>query len=172
MYFKNLCRSLVDGRYIGACGFHCETYWFDFGENDELECPVLLRNSDKNMTFLISLVSMAGGYDASDKYAVGICGKGEYVAYKPSHPGANYENMKPLIRKSDTYFDGKPSIFNDKIVITDRIEGEIFIGHISDDIQITIDKKISVQGNPDVALICDDGIFVPLGYEGLVKISI
>lgn len=170
MYFKNLCRSLVDGRYMGACGYHCETYWFDFGKEDELDIPILLTNSDKNMTFLISLVSMAGGYDACDKYAVGICGNGEYVIYNPSKPCSSYENMKPLIRKANTCFDGKPSICKDKIVITDRIEGRIYIGHISDDLQITVDKKICVKGNPDVALIKDNSLYVPLGYEGLVRI--
>ena len=115
---------------------------------------------------------MAGGYDAYNEYAVGVCGHGEYVAYKPSVPGASYENMKPLIRKANTCFNGKPTIYKDKIVITDRIEGKIFIGHISDDLQITIDKKICVKGNPDVALVCEDGIFVPLGYEGLGKLSL
>lgn len=172
MYFKNLCRSLVDDRYMGACGFHCETYWFDFGKEDESDSPILLTNSDKNMTFLISLVSMAGGYDACNEYAVGVCGHGEYVAYKPSVPGASYENMKPLIRKANTCFNGKPSIYKDKIVITDRIEGKIYIGSISSDGQITISRSLSVNGNPDVALVCDDGIFIPLGYEGLGKISL
>ena len=80
--------------------------------------------------------------------------------------------MKPLIRKANTYFDGKPSIYKDKIVITDRIEGKIYIGSISSDGQITINTSLSVNGNPDISLICDDGIFIPLGYEGLGKISL
>ena len=173
MYFKNLCNSLAGGRYMGVYGHSSFTFWFDFGKEDELDTPILLSNGDSNMTFQTSIISMQGGQEAFGEYVLAVSDGGKYCLYKPAFPLLPFNRMSNLeMKTANTYFNGKPAIYGDKIVITDRIEGKIYIGNISADGQITISRSLSVNGNPDISLICDDGIFIPLGYEGLGKINL
>ena len=158
---------------MGVYGHSSFTFWFDFGKEDELDTPVLLSNGDSNMTFQTSIISMQGGQEAFGEYVLAVSDGGKYCLYKPAFPLLPFNRMNNLeMKTANTYFNGKPAIYGNKIVITDRIEGKIYIGSISSDGQITISRSLSVNGNPDIALICDDGIFVPLGYEGLGKISL
>ena len=173
MYFKNLCNSLAGSRYMGVYGHSSFTFWFDFGKEDELDTPVLLSNGDSNMTFQTSIISMQGGQEAFGEYVLAVSDGGKYCMYKPAFPLLPFNRMNNLeMKTANTYFNGKPAIYGNKIVITDRIEGKIYIGSISSDGQITISRSLSVNGNPDISLICDDGIFIPLGYEGLGKINL
>jgi hypothetical protein len=54
----------------------------------------------------------------------------------------------------------------------DRVNGKIYIGDVSTPDTIKITKSISVAGNPEMAVIYDDYVLLPLGHQGLFKFNI
>lgn len=162
MYFRNLSNSLVAGRYIGFYGNSSQTFWYDFGMNDDYDTPILV-----NDRFATSTIDMAGGYDAAGDLALGTR-SGGYVLYDPTDTTISAMNELTLHRGNGS-FSGKPSVHGDLLVTTDRIKGNIFLVDISDLTNPVLKETISVSGNPDVAVITDDTILIPLGRQGLIK---
>ena len=162
MYFRNLSNSPVAGRYIGFYGNSAQTYWYDFGVNDDYDAPLLV-----NDLFTVSTIAMAGGYEAAGDFALGTRGGG-YILYNPASPGVSSMSALPLYR-SVGYFYGKPTLHGNLLVTTDRINGKIYLVDVSDLTAPVLKQTLTVSGNPDVAVMTDDALLLPLGRQGLIK---
>lgn len=173
-YFRNLSQSLIDGRYIGFYGNNGRTYWFDFGTEDDFDAPKVVENShtaDDNIYFDISAIHMQSGYENLNGKAFGFVSAGYYVLYDVANPGvASMSNMKKY--KTNVSVMGKPVVYGNKLVMGDRVNGNIYIGDVSNPEAIQITKSIAVSGNPEMAVITDDYMLLPLGHQGLFKFSL
>ena len=157
--------TLIDDRYVGVWNHISSEYWIDFGPAGELyDTPVV--------------VSKGGTYEGSFKGSLGMAnGATEYVkdnttyALKVVSGGCyittNYEK-KSMTKLFDVEFGGTPTVCGDYLVVCDRVNGKIAIYVIETGTLLGI---ISVDGNPDIAYADGTMIYIPLGYQGLLKID-
>lgn len=170
-YFRNLSQSLINGRYMAFYGNMGKTYWFDFGTDDNYSEPKVVENAlipKDNAYFDISSINMMSGYENLDGKAFGFTSYGNYVLYDVENPEvASMSNMKKY--KTDVSVMGKPVVKGNKLVMGDRVTGNVHFGDVSNPESIQITKSIAVSGNPEMAVITDDYILLPLGHQGLFK---
>lgn len=91
-----------------------------------------------------------------------------YVIYDP------VSDNTPVITAvdSDVAFSGRPAIFGNILVASDRINGNIHLVDISDLVSPQVIKTIQVAGNPDSAVMLGRYLLIPAGYQGLFRFDI
>ena len=169
-YFRNLSQSLVNGRYMAFYGNYGRTYWFDFGEGDNYDVPVVVKNphTDDKAYFGISSIHMQSGYEDLNGKAFGFVSAGEYVLYDVANP--EVASMSSLRKyKTNVPAMGKPVVYGNKLVMGDRVDGVVYFGDVSEPEEIKITNSLAVTGNPEMALISGDYVLLPLGHQGLFR---
>lgn len=172
MYHHTILNTLAGGRYTGIWNENGKTYWYDFGENDDLSVPVLVSEWASNVSAINNGSMTAGvpGYPgcvlATRNIADGAAGG--YSIYDPTATNASILTGKD----ADTPFSGKPVIYENLLITGERINGRIVIVDISDLKKPNVVKTIPVNGNPDIPIVDEGAVLVPLGYQGLVKFEL
>ncbi len=178
MYHHNVT-GLVADRYMGFWGNSSSERWYDFGENDSFDTPVRVTDSSSGYT---PRAAMTGGITAYGDMALAM-GNGGYYLYDPNTITATEQSKLTMIKpvngsgtKVNIY--GKPTIAGNTMITCDRIYGRIYIIDISD-----INNPIllaaygtregtALVGNPDIAKVIGNAVYIPLGYMGVVKLSL
>ncbi len=178
MYFRQISNGLLADRYLCSYGYAGKTYWYDFGDNPEKSEPVLMFMNPK------SGLDMRGGFGALDgkngKYAIGVT-EGTFFVFEPSKLTcdtllANLPHYS--FRNASVPVKGKPSVFGNLMLVTDRIGG---ICHVVDISELDIDGGVfdasvltsfNVAGNPDIAKVIGNKILFPLGNQGILAVSL
>ena len=172
MYHHTILNTLAGGRYTGIWNEGGKTYWYDFGQNDDLSVPVLVSEWSSNVA-QINNGSMTAGVPGYPNYVlvtrnIASGAAGGYSIYDPTST-----NSSILIGKdADTPFSGKPVISGTTLITGERINGRIVIVDISDLQNPNVVKTIPVSGNPDIPIVYDDAVVVPMGYQGLIKFDL
>ncbi|MBQ7566765.1 MAG: hypothetical protein IJT18_06560 [Oscillospiraceae bacterium] len=157
-YHRNLLRY-QGGRYLGAWSLSSYEYWFDCGENDSLTTPKLVK------TFTTSKNSMAGGGTQAGNLMLAMPANG-YMLYDPLSEATT---ITGTTIKADSTMTGNPIIEGNVMISCDRIYGHIYMVDVSNISAPKVLKTVDVPGNPDLARVVDDTVYVPLGYQGMMK---
>ena len=172
MYHHTVLNTLAGGRYTAIWAEGGKTFWYDFGTADDYAAPKLI-NEWKSNQCAINNGSMTGNvadYPNCVLATVNIANsaQGGYVIYDPT--GTN----EPLniCRDYDDPFSGKPAVSGNLLVTGERINGRICIVDITNIGTPRVQKTVPVSGNPDIPYFYGDTVYVPLGYQGLVKFSV
>ena len=180
MYHHNVT-EVVAGRYMGFWANSSSERWYDFGENDSFDTPVRVTDSSSGYT---PRAAMTGGITVYNGRALAT-NSGGYVLYDPESISSSEMAALSTIKPVDGYGSsakvsiyGKATISGKYMVSCDRVYGRIYITDISD-----INKPVllaaygvrentALVGNPDIALIVDGTVYIPLGYMGIVKFDL
>jgi len=176
MYHHNVSSGMVAGRYVGFWANSSSERWYDLGGNDSLSAPVLLSNIPA--AGFTPRAAMTGGYVAYGNTQVLCVGNGGYYVYDPA--GVTASDLKALKTIKATDSDGntvnvygKPAIYGDTLILSDRIYGRLYILDIQD-----IEKPVLLKawqdlpGNPDAATFSGNYAYIPLGYQGIVRLDL
>ena len=177
VYFRQISNGLIGGRYLCVYGYAGKTYWYDFGENPEKSEPVLMFMNPN------SGLDMSGGFCAlkgrNGRYVMGVT-EGRFFVFDPSKTDADtlYADLPHYdFKNTSLKVKGKPSVFGDLLLVTDRIGG---VCHVIDISGLDIDgglfearvlSSFEVAGNPDIAKVIDGKIIFPLGNQGILAVS-
>jgi len=172
MYHHTILNTLVAGRYSAIWNEGGKVFWFDFGENDDYEEPMLMNEYGGNRC-AINNGSMTGNVPGYPQYALATTdiaagAKGGYVLYDP----LDKNTPKLTASDPDTPFSGKPVIYENLLITSERINGNIQIVDISDIQNPNVIKTIPVNGNPDIPIVYEGYVYVPLGYQGLLGFAV
>jgi hypothetical protein len=111
----------------------------------------------------------AGGYCPCGPHAL-LTREGGYSFFQPGYAGA-YEEL-PVYRPRDgRAFYGKPTCRENLLVACNRINGEVTFVDISCLTEPQIVCQFTVSGNPDCAFIGEDSVLIPVGYQGLFRLT-
>lgn len=175
MYHHNIT-GLVDGRYMGFWANSSAERWYDFGENDSLDTPVRVTDASSGYT---PRAAQHGGIIAYGDQALAM-GNGGYVLYDPNTITASEMAALTFTKPVDGYGSstkvniyGKPTIAGNFMISCDRIYSRIYITDITD-IQnpVLLSSFVKNVGNPDIAKVDGNTVYIPLGYMGLVKFDL
>lgn len=172
MYHHTILNTLAGGRYTGIWNETGKTYWYDFGVEDDYDVPVLVSEWSSNVAAIDngSMTADVPGYPnyilATRNIADGAAGG--YSVYDPTST-----NKAILTGKdNDTPFSGKPVIYGNYLITGERIRGNIQIVDISNLQNPNVIKTIPVTGNPDIPIVDEGAVLVPLGYQGLIRFNL
>lgn len=165
MYHRNVA-SIAEGRYLGFWGAGGKEFWYDCGENEAATAtPTLIAN------YTTTSVIWNGGL--TDYNGMALSGySGSISIYMPSGGSSaiTYDSQVSIGTNPDGFKrTGKPTVYGNTLILTDRAYGYIYIYDITDIKSPLLLKEISVNGNPDFAIITEDYIMIPMGYQGLFK---
>ena len=175
MYHHNIT-GLVDGRYMGFWANSSAERWYDFGENDSFDTPVRVTDSSSGYT---PRAAQHGGIVAYGNQALAM-GNGGYVLYDPNTITASQMAALSFIKPVDGYgattkvnIYGKPTIADNMMISCDRIYSRIYITDITDiNNPVLIASFVGNVGNPDIATVDGNTVYIPLGYMGIVKFDL
>ena len=153
MYHHNLT-PIIKGRYIGVWDNTPMEWWIDLDGT-----PALIRERARSRATLRTGITACG-----DK-ALEVTGGGIVVFDPVSETAAEASEHGEGIW-------GKPTVYGDILVACDRFKGLISFTDISDIKNPRILKSLTVRGNPDIALCRDGMAYIPLGYQGLMRVDI
>lgn len=178
MYHHNVT-GLVAGRYMGFWANSSSERWYDFGENDSLDTPVRVTGSSSGYA---PIAAMTGGITAYGDLALAT-GNGGYYLYDPSSITADEQKALTMIKPvngsgSKVGIYGKATIAGNTMISCDRIYGRIYITDISDINNPVLlaaygtREGTALVGNPDIAKVVGNTVYIPLGYMGIVKLTL
>ena len=180
MYHHNVT-PLVSGRYMGFWANSSSERWYDFGENDSKDVPVRVTDSSSGYT---PRAAMTGGIIAYSDQALAT-NSGGYVLYDPNTISASEMAALTTIKPMDGYGSvtkvniyGKPTISGNYMISCDRVYARIYVTDISDinnPVRVAafgVRENTALVGNPDIAKISGNCVYIPLGYMGLVKFDL
>lgn len=165
LYHRNLSGPISD-RYVVAWAGSGNEFWIDFGEGDTLETPVQMRK------ITASAAEMRGSIvDLGDGTVLATRGNG-YVIYDPENTSVD-PRTTTLYKISGITMTGKAYLYNENVLIlSNRIDRTIQLIDITDRTAPKLLKQISVSGNPDIATVYGDYLYVPMGYQGLFRFKL
>lgn len=161
LYFRNLLNTNENSKFFGyESNREIKLYETKNGELNEI--------ATLNNTF----------YEERN----GMCDvEGELLAiYKNGYVIVTSEQLKknidlstlPVISCGDNYkLKGEPSYYKGTLVVTDACAKTVTVLNIKDIKNPKVLMLFHVNGNPDIAKITDDKIYIPLKYQGLLIID-
>lgn len=159
LYGDQLMRGLVENRYAAAFWHVSGTYWYDL-QNDSRSMPKFSGNNHperfgaSNGLIAVgnqTLVTTRGGYVLLDR--------------KEQRPFKQLTLHRLGTRRQ---YLGKPSIFNNRLYITDRATGLVTIANISDLTKPKLIEQFHTIGNPGRICVHKDKMLIPDGPHGLM----
>lgn len=151
MYYRQITTDPVMGKYH-ACFWNTNyLHLFDLSGDKMVrkECDIIGPGFINGIT----------GCDDFDKMII-TDGEGYIIADLK-----NSECEKITVPGVKIY--GKPKIYKNIMVVSERIEGDVFIIDISDIHKPELIEKYNFAGNPDIACIIENKIYIPLGHQGI-----
>ncbi len=161
LYHRNLSGP-INNQYVVGWACAANEFWIDFGEDDSYDEPVLLKKITSSAT------NMRGGIvDLGDGTVLATRGDG-YVIYDPT--ATDTPRSSTLYKVSGITMTGKPYLYNNEILIlSNRIDGTLQIIDVRDLTAPSLMFELKVKGNPDLATVSGDYLYVPMGYQGLFR---
>jgi len=163
MYHHNIINGVVGGRYMAFWANSTDEHWYDFGENDDLDVPVEIRAYAKPRC------NMTGGIEAVGDLALSMTSTG-YVLYDPATTADISTGL--TVYKPGQNITGKPSEHRGTLITTNRISGAIYIMDASTLTNPSLQKSFTVTGHPATAVYGEESVYIPLGYQGLIKFDL
>lgn len=161
MYHRNLERV---GQYVVGWACSGNEYWYDFGENDDYDAPVMVRKVNSSATHMRGGIV---GYGDGQLIAVHNNGYRVYDMESTTPRNATLHTIEGIT------LAGKPYNHKDQLLIlSNRIDGALQIVDIRDVNNPVVLANIDVTGNPDQAYIDGDWLYVPMGYQGLFRFAL
>ena len=159
MYHHNVLNEVVGGRYICFWANSGDERWYDFGENDSLDVPVEIHNFKPR-------TNMQGGIESVGNLALATASNG-YILYDPATVTDIASGL--TVYKPGQNITGKPSEDQGTLITTNRFTGAIYIMDASTLTSPKLLKSFTVPGHPATTVYAEDAIYIPMGYQGLVK---
>ena len=159
MYHHNVLNEVVGGRYICFWANSGDERWYDFGEGDSYDTPVQIHNFKPR-------TNMQGGIEAVGDLALATASNG-YILYDPATVTDISSGL--TVYKPGQNITGKPSEDRGTLITTNRFTGAIYIMDASTLTSPKLLKSFTVPGHPATAVYAEDAIYIPMGYQGLVK---
>lgn len=166
MYHHNIS-SVIDDRYVCIFGHSGDEHWIDFGPADaRLDVPTeVVFTGGLGMVGNVTEVTVDG-----TNYALKITGgKGVYTNDFTSNNGT---------RISGVSCNGKPTVCGNYLFVAERISSKVYIYDISYLTDANSTKTAAVligtlifNGNPDIIWADGETVYIPLGYQGIIKID-
>ena len=160
MYHHNIINGVVGGRYMAFWANSTDERWYDFGENDDLDVPIEIRAYAKPRC------AMTGGIEAVGDLALSMTSSG-YILYDPATTADISSGL--TIYKPGQSITGKPSEYEGTLITTNRISGAIYIMDASTLTSPSLQKSFTVTGHPATAVYGEESVYIPLGYQGLLR---
>lgn len=159
VYHRQMSFEGVMGKYYGFYwnGNICK--WYDLSKDNPLETEY----SQGNLTFYEGVTGLNEPYNAL------AITKGGYVIadIRENKAFSEYE----VHAVGDMWLKGKPVVKNNILYVSDRMNGIVTVCDISDINSPKLILHEKFAGYPDIVCPVDDGAIIPLGYEGIAKIS-
>ena len=159
MYHHNVINEPVAGRYMCFWANSTDERWYDFGENDSFDTPVLVSNTKPPRP------AMTGGVESLGDLAIITTGTGYYLY----DPALAPETSSLKLYKPGQNISGKPSENQGTLITTNRIKGLVYIMDVSTPTDPKLLGQFSVPGHPDIAVFGINAVYIPMGYQGLIR---
>ncbi len=190
MYWRQLTAGAINNRYIASFAMGKQSYWYDFGNGTPTKTRV---NSFSPGTQAGGVTGLTG---KNSEYAIAIAVEGFYIfnpadfvdadtseitfpsTTKRSFKYANGNTIPNSTLVPGQRLQGKPKVFGDLLVITDRPYGHCYLFDMSElDVEagnytIKLITYFSFAGNPDIPKLCGGRIVLPLGNQGVLAFSV
>lgn len=154
IYGRQICQGAIDYKYMSAHWNSRFIQWYDVSGNT----PQILPWRQPSIGF-------RGGIVVYHNKAL-VIRNGGYFLYEPSTT-SNFESVE-LRTVNGESLNGKPIVYNDFLFLSDRIGGGMQVVSIKNIENPKLIYSNISQGNPDLVEICNDFVFWPLGYSGLM----
>ncbi|MAS93791.1 MAG: hypothetical protein CMO55_11420 [Verrucomicrobiales bacterium] len=154
LYGDQMSQGTIDGRYACVWGHNTGIRWLDFAKEGE---------------------AINTGIDLSERYyfSAGVVPVGDQFLC-PTRGG--YRLVKALdtdlddkpVYKFGGYFLGRPTVDEDLLILTTRLNSGVAIVDISNKEEPHLVKEFPTAGNPNTALVKDGALIIPDGHNGLL----
>lgn len=154
-YGYQLVDHLVEGKYAGAFWHVSGLHWYDLSTN-----PPSYQGNHPTGRFGMSegLVPFGDGLLATRG--------GGYVRFD-FEENREFTEL-PVQQTPGIKLEGKPTIFEDRLYVADRVHGNVFILDLTDPDQAKLLDSIQTPGNPGRVVATQHGYLVPNGRGGLL----
>ncbi len=159
VYYRHISESGVDGRYFAGFWNSNITRWYDFGGDE-----AVFTGWEQGK------VGFSCGVTGLDDYKAIVTQGGYYVVcdIREKKLYSEYEHISlPGVRMV-----GKPAVKGNVLVLSDRLDGDVNVLDIADPMKPKLLGSYNFSGHPDVALIEENAVYVPLGHQGIAKIDL
>lgn len=159
LYYRNIVNGNVNGM-IGVIGMERSVWLRSKGR--QLQIVALYRNS---------LYREEGGTASmTDGTVVSIANNG-YIIYDPIS-NMNSDLKKMTVNKiPDMPISGKATVSDGLLVVCNGYKGEIWVINMASPEDSALINYFEIDGNPDLCLITEDYILIPVKHSGLMKIA-
>jgi len=162
LYHRQMSFSGVGGRYYGCYWNGNMTRWYDL--SGEIPEHSAFRQEHLQLGFGGGLTGLSEPYKA-----LAVIGGGYAVIdIRDEMAGCPYE----IIAVDGTDLRGKPVISNNRLFVTDRLDGNVTVCDISDLSAPKLLAKYNFSGHPDLVCPVGGGAVIPLGHQGLAWIAV
>ena len=160
IYHRQITSSGAGGSCFGCFWNGNSTHWYDLSG----EVPVLLPAVQRKLGFCDGITGLPDAYSALVVYG------GGYAVYD-MRSNQSYSDM--MIRKIDGFpLRGKPVVSGHILCVTDRLKGDVTICDVEDRDAPKLLAHMNFSGHPDLGCIADDCVYLPLGHQGLARVSL
>ncbi len=164
MYFRNLTNGLVGDRYVACYGNGGEQYWIDLASSPPVKMGKYPRATS----------GMRSGDVAVGEYCLSSAENGYYL-YRPEDVfGKETLTELPFVGIADVppglSVQGKAAVSGNMLMLSERIRGDVFFVDISDLYTPRFLRAIHIAGAPDLMTADSDYIYLPAGYQGLLRL--
>lgn len=159
LYYRNIVNGNVNGM-IGVIGMANSVWLRSTGEN--LQLVASYRNS---------LYREEGGTASmTDGTVVTIANNG-YRVYDPiADMNSDLSNLN-VNKVSDVFISGKATVSDGLLVVCNAYKGEIWVINIANPENPVLVSNFEISGNPDLCLVTENYILIPVKHSGLMKIT-
>lgn len=161
MYYRNLSAGLIEGKYVGVFDRRNITLYTN-DENGNVVSSLKVANT---------INAEANGVAAWDAGAIAIYNNGyiymDYASIKNGNLSSSKLNKVAGVKS----LQGKASTDGEILVISYNPGRQITILDIADIDNPVLIKQFNVNGNPDIAYIGQDKIFIPLRHGGILELK-
>ena len=154
MYYRNICKGVINDKYIIAYGSNNICAYYSDGEKINICEP------SKNVFY-----SEGGGITAAGTNGIAITNGGY------SYFDIDNQAVSDLIKVNGISLKGKCSSDGKTLVVSDSVDGNINILDITNIDTPVIKESIKLESNPDIAYVSDEYILIPCRYGGLLKLT-
>jgi hypothetical protein len=162
LYYRNLMTGFVSNRYMMVSTNASRHFIIDFGKDCTSDAPVVKIFDKSNVPVLSGMV-------AYGDIAITVK-QGNYVISNLAECMEDSVTELPnTTTKIATGVRGKPIIYKNIMMLSERIGGDIYFVDISNVNRPRLLSSYKIAGNPDLMSATDSYILLPMGYQGLIK---
>ena len=136
---------------------------------------VWLRSTGENLQLVASyrnsLYREEGGTASMPDGTVVTIANNGYRVYDPiADMNSDLSNLS-VNKVSDVFISGKATVSDGLLVVCNAYKGEIRVINIANPESPVLVSKFEISGNPDLCLVTENYILIPVKHSGLMKIT-